>query len=79
MRWNLADLRKAVEDLLAQGGFSPELYVIKSGDDYISVQFDKKEAVEYFRGDFDESEVSISCIFEYRKEGKRHCAYIYIW
>jgi len=79
MKWNLKDLRRSVEDLLDQSGFSPDLYIIKVGDDNVAVHFDKKEAVDYFRGDFDTSEMAADCIFEYKREGKRHAAYIYTW
>ncbi len=79
MKWNLQDLRNEVEALLIQSGFSSELYIIKINDDSVAVHFDKKEAVDYFRGDFESSRISKDCMFDYRKDGKRHAAYIYSW
>jgi len=79
MKWKLEDLKHEVIRLLGGAGFPPEHYLIKTGDDYVAVFFDKKEAVDYFRLDFDSSELANECIFEYRKDGKRHGAYIRTW
>lgn len=79
MRWKVAQLRAAVEELLVSSGFPEEHYIIKNGTDYICVLFDKKEAVDYFRGDFETSELAEDCVYEYKQDGKRHCAYIYSW
>ena len=79
MKWSLADLKREIEDLLEQSGFTPELYIIKMGKDYIAIHFDKKAAVDYFRSDFEYSKLAEFCIYEYKKEGRRHAAYIYSW
>ena len=75
----LNDLRKELEDLLNSAGFDPEQYYIKMNDGFVSVHFDLKEAVEYFKGDFDYSPLARECIFEYRKDGKTHSACFYLW
>lgn len=79
MKMNLGQLRVELEDLLKRSGFPPEQYIIKMHDDYVAVIFDMKEAVDYFKGDFDESSLARDCIFEYKKDGKRHAANIYNW
>ena len=79
MKMNLTSLQTEVEAVLKTAGFSPELYIIKVHDDCISVHFDKKEAVDYFRVDFEASPIAKDCIFEYKKVSKRHAAYIYNW
>ncbi len=79
MKLNLRDLCKEVEIILEQAGFSTDLYIIKINDDNVEVMFDEKEAVDYFRGDFEYSSLNKDCIFEYKKDGKRHAAYIYPW
>jgi len=66
-----------VERLLKESGFVPELYILSQGAECISVLFDKKEAVEYFQGDFNKSELADKCLYEYKKVGKKHAAYIY--
>jgi len=79
MRWKIGPLREAVEKLLVEAGFPEEHYIVKSGVDYICVMFDSKDAVDYFKGDFEYSELSEDCVYEYKQDGKRHCAYIYSW
>ena len=79
MKWSVKDLRAEVEQLLISAGFSPDLYLVISGEDSVKVMFDKKEAVDYFRGDFESSPLAPDCIYEYKKEGKKHAAYIYTW
>lgn len=79
MKMNLVSLQAEVEVVLRTAGFSSDLYIIKVHDDCISIHFDKKEAVDYFRIDFEASLVTKECIFEYKKIGKRHAAYIYNW
>jgi hypothetical protein len=76
---SLTSLRKELEDILTNAGFDPEQYYIKMNEGYVSVHFDLKEAVEYFKGDFDNSDIAKDCIFEYRKEGKTHAACVYLW
>ena len=77
MRWKVEPLKEAVEELLKNAGFPEEQYLIRVGGDYVSVMFDTKEAVDYFRGDFAYSSLSEDCVYEYKIDGKRHCAYIY--
>jgi hypothetical protein len=79
MKMNISQLRGELEHLLKESGFPEEHYIIKTNNDSIAVMFDKKEAVDYFKGDFDESSLARDCIFEYKREGKRHAAYIYNW
>ena len=75
----LTTLRKELESILTNAGFDTEQYYIKMNEGYVSVHFDLKEAVEYFKGDFDNSDIAKDCIFEYRKEGKTHAACVYLW
>lgn len=79
MKWKISDLQVEVENLLGSAGLPPELYIIRSADDYVAVMFDKKEAVDYFRVDFESSNLGKDCIYEYKKVGKKHAAYIYSW
>jgi len=79
MRMSLTALRKELENILTSAGFDPEQYYFKMHEDHVSVHFDVKEAVEYFKGDFDCSTIARECIFEYRKEGKTHAACVYPW
>lgn len=74
---SIASLRVDVENLLKDSGFPPEQYIINVHEHCVAVHFDLKEAVEYFRGDFDFSPLSKTCVFDYKKYGKRHAAYIY--
>jgi hypothetical protein len=79
MKWKVDELLVAVEELLKESGFPEELYVLRTGSDYVCVLFDAKEAVDYFMGDFENSTLSDDCVYEYKADGKRHCAYIYSW
>ena len=79
VKMSLTSLRKELEDILTNAGFDPEQYYIKTNEGYISVHFDLKEAVEYFKGDFDSSSIAKDCIFEYKKDGKTHTACVYLW
>jgi hypothetical protein len=79
MRMSLTALKKELENILTSAGFDAEQYYIKMHDDHVSVHFDVKEAVEYFKGDFDDAVIAKECIFEYRKEGKTHAACVYPW
>lgn len=77
MAWEIDSLVIEIEGLLAQAGFSAELYIIKTGRDYVCVMFDMEEAVEYLRVDFEASNLAKDCVYRYKREGKRHCALIY--
>lgn len=77
MKMNISQLKREIEHLLRQSGFPEEHYIIKTNDDSVVVMFDKKEAVDYFKGDFNESSLARDCIFEYKRDGKRHTACIY--
>ena len=79
MRITIPQLHGALEVLIAQAGFPPELYIIKKHEDSVSIEFDVREAVDYFKGDFDASDLARDCIFEYKRVGKRHAAFIYPW
>jgi hypothetical protein len=79
MTTSLEDLRGRVMHMLDDAGFSPELYIIKLHDSAVSVHFDSQGAVEYFQHEVELSEWKDDLIFEYRKEGKRHVAYIQMW
>lgn len=65
--------------LLEEAGFSPEQYIIKPGISSVEVHFDSAGAVEYFRKEVESCKKANSLIFEHRKFGKRHVAYIQIW
>jgi len=73
----ISDLKEEVETLLAESGFPLDHYIINIHDHCVAVYFDLKEAVIYFRGDFDFSKLSDKCVFDYKKYGKKHAAYIY--
>lgn len=68
-----------VEKLLKASGFPSEIYILKREEECVSVHFDKKEAVDYFKGDFDDWEYASECMFEYKRVGKRHAAFISKW
>ena len=52
MKIPIRELFTEVERLLKDSGFPANLYLIQMHEECIAVHFDKKEAVEYFRGDF---------------------------
>jgi hypothetical protein len=79
MKWKIEDLKKEIIGVLGGAGFPPEHYLIKTGIDHVAVFFDAKEAVDYFRVDFENSDIAKDCIYEYRKDGKRHTAFIHSW
>jgi len=74
---SISDLKGDVENLLKDSGFPPEQYIINVHEHCIAVHFDIKAAVDYFRGDFEFSHLATKCVFDYKKYGKRHAAYIY--
>ena len=74
---SITDLRVEVEALLSNSGFPPDHYIINVHEHCIAVHFDLKEAVDYFRGDFEFSHLAKTCVFDYKKYGKKHAAYIY--
>lgn len=65
-----------VYDLLLKSGFCDDLFFIKVEWNKVIVMFDMKEAVDYFRADFEWSELSSKYEYEYKMDGKRHCAVI---
>jgi hypothetical protein len=77
MKITIRELQKEVERLLNDSGFPANHYLLQIHEECIAVHFDKKEAVEYFRGDFEYSHLSNTCVFDYKRVGKRHAAYIY--
>jgi len=79
MKMNMQQLKQELEHLLKHAGFPEEHYIIRINNDNVSIMFDQKQAVDYFKGDFNDSRLSKLCIFEYRRDGKRHVAYIYNW
>mgnify|MGYP000097113818 CR=1 FL=1 len=76
---SVEELRAVIESLLEDAGFVPELYVIKTYVGAIAVQFDDEGAVHYFKREVDNSVYKDDLIFEYRRDGKRHVAYIQMW
>ena len=74
---SILELKEDVENLLKNSGFPPEHYTLFVYDHCIAIHFDKKEAVDYFRGDFSYSSLAKTCVFDYKKYGKKHAAYIY--
>jgi hypothetical protein len=70
-------LRGQVEQLLQDSGFPEDLYFLKIEASTVVVMFDEKEAVDYFEGDFDDSELAINHTFEKERRGVRYCAIIY--
>lgn len=76
---DINNLYEEVEKLLKEACFPAELYILKKEAECVSVHFDKKEAVDYFKGDFDNWEYASECMFEYKRVGKRHAAFIYNW
>jgi hypothetical protein len=76
---DISTLYAKVENLLKESGFPPEHYVLKREAECVVIMFDKKGAVDYFKGDFDNSDLADDCLFEYKRVGKKHAAYIYNW
>ena len=76
---SVEQLRAVVESLLEDAGFTPELYVIKTFVGALAVHFDDEGAVAYFKREVEASPYKDEVIFEYRREGKRHIAYIQLW
>lgn len=74
---SISNLRVDVENLLQESGFPPEHYIVNTYEHCIAVHFDLKGAVDYLRGDFEFSPLAKKCVFEYKKYGKKHAAYIY--
>lgn len=64
--------------MLADFGFSPELYIIAKRSNCIEVEFDDSGAVYYFR-DQCEIEYTDEIYVEYAKNGKRHMARVQYW
>ena len=69
-------VRDEVFDLLLKSGFCEDLFYIKVNWNGVIVMFDVMEAVDYFRGDFDYSDLSQMYEYRYEADGKRHCAVI---
>ncbi len=69
-------VRDQIEDLLLDSGFCEDLFYITKERTRIIVMFDCKEAVDYFRGDFEYHELSQKYRYQYAIDGKRHCAVI---
>lgn len=66
-----------IRRLLLDSGFPEEQFYIKAEGEKIKVLFDTKEAVDYFKGDFEYSYLAESRLFRYQVDGKRHCAIIF--
>jgi hypothetical protein len=77
MKMTLDQIIGELEDIAKGAGFPNDLYFIRKNPGSVSIEFDAKEAVDYFKGDYDMSSLSDNTYWEYRKNGKRHCAYIY--
>ena len=75
--WDVEEVKSEINNLLLQSGFDPDHFIIKEDFLSILVLFDMKAAVDYFKGDFESSELSEKYRFRYHKDGKRHCAMIY--
>ena len=75
----LEDLRDNAEWLLGEAGFTPDLYIIRNHETAIAIHFDSEGAVHYFRKEVETSEWAEEIIFDYRKDGKRHVAYLQLW
>jgi hypothetical protein len=65
-----------IYDLLLESGFCDDLFFIKVEWNKVIVMFDMKEAVDYFRSDFEWSKLSSNYEYAYKQDGKRHCAVI---
>ena len=79
MKWDVYALRDKLEAMLENAGFIPELYQLKMESDCVFILFDKKGAVDYFEGEFNESDLIKDCVFEYKRFGKKHAACVYYW
>jgi hypothetical protein len=79
MKIDVLQLKTELENLLNQLSFPEEHYVIKIDNNSVVIMFDEREAVNYFKGGFDDSSLAENCFFQYKKEGKRHTACIYSW
>jgi len=76
---DISTLYEKVENLLKESGFPSEHYLLKREAECVVVMFDKRSAVDYFKGDFDNSDLVNDCLFEYKRIGRKHAAYIYNW
>jgi hypothetical protein len=77
MMWNVDLVKAEVVQLLLDSGFAEELFYVKEDIISVIVMFDCKEAVDYFKVDFEYSELAEKYNFRYKIDGKRHCAVIY--
>ena len=78
MKVTLEQIKSDLEDLLSSAGIPNDHYLVRMNYSNVSVEFDSKEAVDYFKGDYEDSPMAGYTYWEYRKVGKRHCAYIHI-
>lgn len=72
------DLYHKCIKMLADYGFSSELYIIDKASEHVDIQFDDKGAVDYFR-DQTEKEYPDQMFIEYIRKGKRHVARVSLW
>ena len=72
------NLHGLVHQMLADFGFSPELYIVRVRTRSIDVEFDDEGAVLYFR---DQCEIDYpeDIYVEYLRNGKRHVARVQYW
>lgn len=75
---DINDLYRLVIAMLNDYGFTSELYLISKQSDSVDVEFDDKEAVEYFRTQT-EKEYSTYMYVEYIRKGVRHVARVSSW
>lgn len=74
------DIIEIVESMLLSAGFPPELYIIKSAGDSVTVHFDDRGAVDFLVDDVElYSEYAQDFIIQKGQEGKRHTVTFQLW
>ena len=72
-------LEDIVLDILEDGGFSPEQYIIDSKQYEVYVDFDDRGAVDYVIGISMEEKWRDQISANYKTNGKRHRVCFYLW
>jgi len=69
-----------VVEMLDEAGFPPDLYIIKSFGDSVTVHFDDRAAIDYFVDDVEKySEHAQHFVIQKGRDGKRHTVTFQLW
>jgi len=72
-------LEDIVLDILEDGGFSPDNYILDAKQYEVYVDFDDRGAVDYVIGISMEEKWRDQISANYKKNGKRHRVCFYLW